>query len=1728
MELFLLNVVFTLFGLGVAEPVYFITSPSVLRFNSIETVAVNVFGISDVTVQIYLHDYPNRTRIFSQTSVIASQGHTAKARVHVRPSDLPDEEDIPDIQSYVYLVARSDDPRLSFVNETMILMERNTGFVFVQTDKPIYTPHQEVKIRVITLDEERKPTASPVTVDVKNPQGVVLQRWTDSYQGRFILKKFQLPSIPYYGKNWTITARYHDGVDTSHSVNFEVREYILPRFDVDVDVQDLEIILPSTDWINVTVSSKYVYGKPVLGGVTLTFGLVAAGQHETCSRTFNKLLVDGRTDFAVSMEELKESLESYWFPDGARMLIEAGVTDLSSGRKETAYHRNIVFSYFRYIVSVEKSQKYFKPGLLYRLHVETFWANGKQDEAPNVDIAVQITRYNDAGVLHSLNRTERTDEDGTFQYLVIMGHTETRMVIKVKALDPDVDEDEQDESILEVLPLYSPSESYLSIWTNLHETELMVDTISSGNNNRSLSYLLMSGGRILDAEQSHEIFHRPVTGKMSPGIRVLVFYTVTETAQTEIVADSTWIDVKNMCEKELGLSKERGRLEPGDGEGLTLQVSGAPSSLVGFLAVDRAVYLLNNKNVLRRHTMFKRFASHDIGCGFGGGLTPAEVFEDSGLAVITNADLETAPKEKTGCGGKKRGKRSLDEYETLHTHPCCVAGDMFGRDGVTELDCYTEGKAVYLATNNTSCSKIFFKCCNIYRPMEITDMYEFGRVARRGTIKYTFRDVVVDLENAQVRSYFPESWMFEEDDYLDENGRLEKNFAVPDSITTHIIQALTLSEDYGMCISKPERVQVFRTFFVDLEFPYSIVRLEQAEVRATIYNYSPDMLPCFVYIVTPDELCTPRSDNSYIKVEVHPNSPEPIKFPIVPLQAGEFEFEVRVYSINGTNDVVRKTVYVINEGREEMKTVSFWLDPQAHRDRVGSTGDLTVNIMYPSPFLEIQEATVDLTLPEKAIPGTGMCKVSAMGNIMDATVPVVLEGANVLLDRVPHGCGEQTMILLAPVVYTMRYLQRTEQLTKALEDRGRSRLRLGYQREMTFRKIDGSFAVWAHRPSSTWLTAFVVKVLSEATEFIDIDSEVICAGMRWLFRHQRGDGAFMEIFPLFHKEMMGGMNGEVSMTAYVLITLMEARCRPIDTEQNIVLALQYLESHLDFIDQTYPLVLTTYALVLGNSPRKMDAIHYLKTLSVEVNIVDGGQGLRYWSVIDFIGEVPPWMSHNPSAIDVEITAYAVLSLLGVNDVGYVHNVVEWLLTQKTSTGAFKSTQDTVVGLQALSEYNVRSYDLKIDLHTKIKVSTNDAIEHDIVLSDDDVTVQKAVHDIPVEGKLKVTTEGTGVGRMEVEVRYNVNTTEDERCKFTIDVYDSEVEFNYFQSKGLATDMNCDACGHCEQEYDEDFEDVLDKYNKVDLDPRIGVDHQRQSSRTKRSPDVMRMHGASKEQTCLEICVSYTGYEVLDMPVVDIGLPTGYNVERGDLEMLREKGIVDSYELSKRSVMFYLDQIPATDETCFKFRVVREFEVENLQAAKIEVYDYYKTEERCTKFYSLKYDVANLDIFCSTSKRENCHCVEGKCAESWDTKIRYGRVSKVISAFYRKICFEFDFALRIEVSNIVQKGNHMVISAVIKAVTKAGAEDLAVNDEIEFWMNIRCKMLLEIDHNYIIYGMDGIPYIDQYGANRYRYFLQGNTVILKDYTLRRYSTNTKLEQWKRSFRRMENYIHRWGC
>ena len=59
----------------------------------------------------------------------------------VEPKDLPDTNSVD--KQYVYLVAKSDDAHFQFHKEARILLSYRDGMVFIQTDKPIYTPRQK-------------------------------------------------------------------------------------------------------------------------------------------------------------------------------------------------------------------------------------------------------------------------------------------------------------------------------------------------------------------------------------------------------------------------------------------------------------------------------------------------------------------------------------------------------------------------------------------------------------------------------------------------------------------------------------------------------------------------------------------------------------------------------------------------------------------------------------------------------------------------------------------------------------------------------------------------------------------------------------------------------------------------------------------------------------------------------------------------------------------------------------------------------------------------------------------------------------------------------------------------------------------------------------------------------------------------------------------------------------------------------------------------------------------------------------------------------------------------------------------------------------------------------------------------------------------------------------------------------------------------------------------------
>ncbi|XDV16063.1 hypothetical protein PO909_015933, partial [Leuciscus waleckii] len=148
----------------------------------------------------------------------------------------------------------------------------------------------------------------------------------------------------------------------------------------------------------------------------------------------------------------------------------------------------------------------------------------------------------------------------------------------------------------------------------------------------------------------------------------------------------------------------------------------------------------------------------------------------------------------------------------------------------------------------------------------------------------------------------------------------------------------------------------------------------------------------------------------------------------------------------------------------------------------------------------------------------------------------------------PSGDAEANMILMTLPVTATHYLDSTNQWEAVGMNRRSeaiNHINTGYQRQLSYRKSDGSFAAWVHRPSSTWLTAYVAKVFTMANNFAAIQEDVLCSALKWLVLHkQLADGSFKEDSAVTHGEMVGDVRGkdaDVSLTAFVVIAMQEGR-----------------------------------------------------------------------------------------------------------------------------------------------------------------------------------------------------------------------------------------------------------------------------------------------------------------------------------------------------------------------------------------------------------------------------------------------------------------------------------------------------------------------------------------------------------------------------------------------------------
>uniref|UniRef100_A0A8C4MCG5 Alpha-2-macroglobulin n=1 Tax=Equus asinus TaxID=9793 RepID=A0A8C4MCG5_EQUAS len=721
-----------------------------------------------------------------------------------------------------------------------------------------------------------------------------------------------------------------------------------------------------------------------------------------------------------------------------------------------------------------------------------------------------------------------------------------------------------------------------------------------------------------------------------------------------------------------------------------------------------------------------------------------------------------------------------------------------------------------------------------------------------------------------VRNYFPETWIWDLV-VVNSSGVAEVGATVPDTITEWKAGALCLSSGAGLGLSPTASLQAFQPFFLELTMPYSVIRGEAFTLKATVLNYLPKCIRVSVQLeASLDFMAIPveKDQDSYCLCS---NGRQTVSWLVTPKSLGNVNFSVSAETLQSSELCGNEVAVVPEIGRKDtvVKLLLVEVSKPDLLDNVGVSEKLS------------------LKLPSKVVKESARASFSVLGDILGSAIK---NTQNLL--QMPYGCGEQNMVLFAPNIYVLKYLNETHQLTQEIKSKAIGYLNAGYQRQLNYKHRDGSYSAFGDqhgkKKGNTWLTAFVLKSLAQARAFIFIDETHITQALTWLSNKQKNDGCFKSSGSLLNNAIKGGVEDEVTLSTYITIALLEIPL-PVTVAQHHPVCPHACgpesawkttqeEAHGSHV---YTKALLAYAFALaGDQDKRREILKSLEEEAIkEHNATHWERPQKPKASVEHLYE-----TQAPSA-EVEMTSYVLLAYLTAQptptseDLTSATHIVKWITKQQNSQGGFSSTQDTVVALHALSIYGAATFAgtgeaALVTIQSSGTFSTKFQVENTNRL----LLQQVSLPDIPGEYSINVSGEG---------------------C-----VYIQALKYNVFLEKKESAFAL-----------------------QVQTIPQIC--------------DELKVH--TSFQVSLE--VSYTGSRpVSNMVIADVKMISGFIPLKPTVKMLELSSHVSRTEVSNNHVLIYVEQV--TSQTLsFSFTVVQDIPVRDLKPAIVKVYDYYETGEK---------------------------------------------------------------------------------------------------------------------------------------------------------------------------------------
>uniref|UniRef100_A0A4W6D2S1 Complement C4B (Chido/Rodgers blood group) n=1 Tax=Lates calcarifer TaxID=8187 RepID=A0A4W6D2S1_LATCA len=1602
-----------------AQNRFFISAPNVFHVGVKERVLVQMGEPYSTSVTLYLqHETENTVVSNKETVNCAGEQDIKTVELTINREIMSRMRPQKHHPPYLMLVAES--PSFRGRKLTRVLVSKHRGYIFIQTDQPIYNPTQKVNYRIFTLDHTFRPHEE--VFQITNAVGNKIMRSLKTGKGGILKGIFPIPDVSKPG-TWKITAHYEDDETNAASREFRVQKFVLPSFEVSIGLEQNYILLNDENF-EFTISARYSHGEKVRGAYHCQFGMVkkerTQGQRvkpefirgleltgtvqegsakvSHLTATINDRLQD---QLNKTLSDLQQS--------GGQLYLGVFVTNIQSGEIQEAEVYLPVLSH-KYTMDLSRTRSYFLPG--YPLDVVVVMRLPDGSPAAGVSVNIDVPGSSEQS-LQSL-----TDQEGAVFHSFNIDTT-AQITVQVTA------DGLRERKIIKRASSPSNSYLYLSFTHKVYSVnDLLAVTYNTmnGPSNGFIYYMVLSRGTIIKHGSlpfgSSVKQNLQITPDMVPSFRLIGYFY---NQRGDIISDSVWVDVRDECEIKV---ERKGPFKPGRQSVLEFNLHGQRAK-VALLAVDKAIYALNADNKLTGKQVFSAMQSYDLGCSYsGGGSDTTSVLRDAGLAFVSQSQSEY--RRDFGCDSQSaRQRRSVDLQQEMMTlksnftdeklQECCGHG--FSRIPMT-LTCQERANRVALVQRNQDCADAFLKCCLEGERLRQKKMQEdaqkgLGRTASTADIE----QFLMDSASQYIRRFFPPSFAFTE---FDINNKQRYSLSLPDSITTWEIQVITLSAASGFCVVKPTEVRAFKRTFVSLRLPYSVKKYEQISISPVIYNYGHEDLKVAVHMEQTEGLCSPGSATTaaFVNITVEPESSQFVSFSAVPMVIGSIPIKIRLYDIENEmgTDAVEKT--------------------------------LNVWVIYFCVMIGRSTITIDGTLPDEIIPDSSsniFISLEENGFSSQAKNLLSLEKVYQLI-VLPGGCLEQTMSGLVPTASALRYLDLSEQWFN---------LPPGARDDALDKAERETFSI--HSSTSFFLslvlrvTAYVLKVLSWVAERQTVTfgerarttrvvpSEQIADTVSYLVSIQKSDGSFSDPQPVLHRHVLKGKDQEAYMTAFITLSLYHF------VDQNLCPLTNLLLSRCLYI----PSYCSTLKATIFFSHVYLFSIFLVR------------DGCYMWT-----GNSAQ-TQRRADAITIETTAYALLTAVALKKTEWADKAACWLVTQENYAGGFISTQDTVMALEALAEYELkRSTRPEANLLAEFTVPGRG----DIVK----LSLQKKEK---VETDLKkfagknivVQLSGKGDAKLKFAKAYHVLDPKDDCAKLSISVtVEGKVKYT---AKIIET-----------YEYYDDYDNNEDEDKETRM-KRSAIEWWDAHTRSRRDLD----NNPNPDGTVTyRVCVSHSLYHNLSgMAIADITLLSGFEADTEDLDRLKEipEQYISHYEVSYGRVLLYFNEVRL--KSCIRFDAIQRVPIGLLQPAPAVFYDYYEPNQKCTVFYSAPQRSKLVSKLCS---EDVCQCAESRLKMTFKSErnrplTQDDRVQH--ACFFPTV----DYVL-----NVSMRSNFELYKTKVIQVLRSNADMFVTENSVRVFAKRRqCKGGLDLGKQYLIMGKDGST-TDSDGAMQY--LLESNTWVEK--------------------------------